>query len=134
MIAMAKMGMLKRGSRDTSQESTLAVFEVRCHRCDVTYPVGTKRCMYCGDRPGPQSVFGSPAQTSHGEDFGSLEDLMRQGEPEPTGAERGPRHGDGTGNDDEPEPPRGMLLRMLGSLSWVILLIAVSLYRSCTNG
>jgi len=38
----------------TSQD----VFEVRCHRCDVSFPAGTKRCMYCGGKPsaGPPGV------------------------------------------------------------------------------
>ena len=27
-------------------------FEVRCLNCDVSFPVGTKRCLHCGGRVG----------------------------------------------------------------------------------
>jgi hypothetical protein len=35
----------------TSQ--TDAPFEVYCGRCQVTFPVGTRRCVHCGGRTGP---------------------------------------------------------------------------------
>jgi len=30
----------------------MAQFEVRCLQCDVSFPVGTKRCMHCGNKIG----------------------------------------------------------------------------------
>ena len=35
------------------QAGAPAPFEVRCERCRVTFPVGTRRCIHCG---GPTGV------------------------------------------------------------------------------
>ena len=32
-------------------------FEVHCLHCDVSYPVGTKQCIHCGNRIGTRSVL-----------------------------------------------------------------------------
>lgn len=39
-------------------------FEVRCENCAVTFPVGTRECIHCGQRIGrpmlPRALFGTP--------------------------------------------------------------------------
>ncbi len=32
-------------------------YEVRCHHCDVSFPVGTKTCLHCGERVGGGPFF-----------------------------------------------------------------------------
>jgi len=31
-------------------QGSSAFFEVYCNRCNVTFPVGTRRCLHCGGR------------------------------------------------------------------------------------
>jgi hypothetical protein len=76
---------------------------VYCHRCNVTFPVGTKRCIHCGGRVG-------------GERFRPDLEL-------PPGA------GD---LDLEPGVGRRSGLSPF-TLVWVALLLVGYLYRACTD-
>jgi hypothetical protein len=98
-------------------------YEVRCHDCDVSYPVGTKRCIYCGARP---SVSPQPRSTM------TIQDYFEVGE---TPAEEESHKGSKRSIRDEEEEgtPPGMLARMLGGLAWVLLFAAISAYRACTG-
>jgi hypothetical protein len=55
-----------------------APFEVRCERCRVTFPVGTRRCIHCGGPTGGapgkfalrlESAAGEPGQAELEPDF-----------------------------------------------------------------
>lgn len=118
-------------------------YEVRCPRCDVSFPVETRRCIHCG---GPTSAAGAPApvvvdtkgtppwiRTSEegGGSPGAFDDAGS------AGAASGP----GAGREDRVEVPEeqpsslaSTLLRTFGSLFWVIALVAFSILRSCGEG
>ena len=104
-------------------------FEVRCHRCDVSYPVGTKRCMYCGEKPsaGPPQI-----------DLLDLREVENRageaiaGRASPPSLPK-PRESEQETEVGEEVSVRQALPRVLMSLVWVILLVVVSVYRACTG-
>ena len=114
-------------------ESSRAPFEVCCPRCEVTFPIGTKRCIHCGGRTVPSSRPG---------ESGQIETLRRSeggeaSDPFDWDSESGfdPAEYDGTERelemDDESPPVGRTLARSLGGLVWVIALIVFSIARNC---
>ncbi len=106
-------------------------YEVRCLRCDVSFPVETRRCVHCG---GPTSASDSPPEI--GIETGSPLPWTR---PRETAAGApGETHIPEAGPLEVPEetPPSlgSTLLRTFGSLFWVIALIGFSIVRSCSEG
>ncbi len=94
------------GEGDPRAQSTTA-FEVRCPDCRVSFPVGTRRCIHCGERLGRRLQLG----TAPGP--GGIEPMPAE-EPE-----------------EEARPRR--LTRGIGGL-WLFLALAGALYRACTGG
>ncbi len=88
-------------------------YEVRCPTCAVTFPVGTRRCIHCGGATAtPHTAARQPA----------LRELPFEFEP-----------ADGPPMEEEAEeasPRRGG--RGL-ALMWLLLAVAASIYRSCTQ-
>ncbi len=84
-----------------------AAFEVRCDRCRVTFPLGTRRCIHCG----------GPTTTSRGDPRLRLEPA---GEPEAVAAEV----------EQEPTPRRFL---SPSTLAWVAVIAAGYLYRACAG-
>jgi hypothetical protein len=84
-------------------------FEVYCHRCRVTFPLGTRTCLHCGGRlakerrPAPATRLAAPPQEL---------------EPEAVLPE-------------EEVPVRRGLSPF--TAIWVLLAIAATLYRACTS-
>ncbi len=37
-------------------------YEVRCHRCNTSFALGTRRCVHCGGRLGRQARMEIPAR------------------------------------------------------------------------
>jgi hypothetical protein len=110
--------------KTTSQDA----FEVRCHRCEVSFPHGTKRCMYCGGKPsaGPPQV-----------DFLDIREMEAHaaersvpGLPRPRQAEV---EQEGEAEGEEELSLRQSLPRVAMSLAWVVLLVVVSIYRACAG-
>ncbi|MCS5638503.1 MAG: hypothetical protein NZ990_18460 [Myxococcota bacterium] len=101
-------------------------FEVRCPSCDVSFPVGTRRCFHCGARTGP-SRFRSPdvPPTLVGSDRDREEDFQLPfeavGNPEPIAD----------------EPPRTVKRGRLNagvSLIWIVMALVFALMRACGGG
>jgi hypothetical protein len=127
-------------------------YEVRCPRCDVSFPAETRTCFHCGGPTGPPSFFGSDAfeaslaSSDYGtsgpttaEAYGSMRDKMPI---EPSGESPfslGGGFEDDRANERELEaeaPERsilGSLVQSLGGIIWVLLLIGFSLARSCSD-
>jgi len=117
-------------------------YEVRCARCDVSFPVETRRCIHCG---GPTAASDAPVGT--GADFPGPIEVMRTGPspataapsplPAPVSSDRLPPFPGPIGESepaDEARPGLGAtLLRSFGSLFWIIALIGFSIVRSCSE-
>jgi hypothetical protein len=104
-------------------------FEVRCHHCDVSFPVGTKRCIHCGEKPTAE-----PPPTQFRE-HGWNELLSQESEAAP--GELPSRMEPQRELEEETEPEGGLrqtLPRVAMSLVWVVLLVVVSIYRACSGG
>lgn len=118
-------------------------YEVRCPRCDVSFPVETRRCIHCG---GPTSAAGAPAPVViDAKDMPpwirSSEDAGRSpGGYDDAGSGGGgsvPGSGDADRGDVPEEAPSSLastLLRTFGSLFWIIALVAFSILRNCGEG
>ncbi len=129
-------------------------YEVRCMSCDVSFPTGTRACLYCGEKPvAPGAAAGRrlfprslPGMTKAAPDpsarGGPMPDNIQLGEgsidlaPMPGGAasRHEPRPILGGPEDEDEEPTlRGTLPRILTSVAWVLLFVVVSIYRACTS-
>jgi hypothetical protein len=99
--------------------ATSVQYEVRCPRCNVSFPPGTKRCMHCGGRTGPGLVAGSTSQ-SDGPEF-----VLRPSD----------RTGPGAFGEEEEElgDRRPGLMRSAVTVIWVLLAIAFSVIRACSE-
>jgi len=129
-------GILKQQTANSQAQMTTK-FEVRCDHCDVSYPIGTKRCMYCGGRPGHKPLF---ARQIAVDPLGDIELLNEPFEPlepleplEPGAPESRPICPIAEADEEEVEQGRGSIFRLFGNLSWVILFALVTLYRACTG-
>ena len=79
-------------------------YESYCHRCRVTTPVGTRRCVHCGGPIGRPGVVGEQAA------------------PPELHAE-----------EDAP-PQLGMLRRLGGISLWILIAVGAALSRMCEGG
>ena len=86
---------------------TPTAFEVYCHRCRVTFPLGTRTCLHCGGRLARERQ--APSR------FAAPQEL----DPEAVLAEG--------------EIPVRRALSPFTAI-WVLLAIAATLYRACTAG
>ena len=133
-------------ARPDRNASPLPPYEVRCPRCDVTFPIQTRVCVHCGGRTAatserflaptsaefeiPDDSMGRAPTTVEPVDetpfiFGSPGDLGSPGDTE-SGS-------DEFGVEREAQPPgfARTLMRNVGGLIWVLLLIGFSIARSC---
>ncbi|MGB0619093.1 MAG: hypothetical protein ACPGVZ_06420 [Myxococcota bacterium] len=133
-------------------------YEVRCPRCDVSFPVETKTCIHCGGPTGEAGGFleaGEPAEyrtpieptdyttsTARAEPMPSSADsplgvlreagiLRDDSRAEATNARAEAENGRAYQEDAQPPSFVQTLMRSAGSFIWVLLLIAFSLSRSC---
>ena len=90
------------------QAGETSPYEVRCPRCSVSFPVGTRSCLHCGGRVGR----GAP---------------LRE---EPIGPVL-----DETGVEEDGELAVPSAARRIGSISlWVIVALGAALSRLCAEG
>ena len=90
-------------------------FEVRCQHCRVTFPVGTRTCVHCGQRIGRARV---PRP-------GATRSSAAQGRPQATAPP--PELED---LEEEEMPTRGGLMSPVAIL-WVVLILGGAIYRAC---
>jgi hypothetical protein len=107
-------------------------YEVRCPRCNVTFPIGTKVCLHCGGATGPSSGargrirFG---EAPHASTAPAAPDTARFELVQPARAVPI----DGLPEEEE-VPQRGGWIRGAGTLVWILLAIGISVARSCSEG
>jgi len=100
-------------------------YEVHCHHCDVSFPVGTRHCVHCGGRirkgglapqgavrAVPVDVFTTP----EAHDVGRTDDFSELGEP--------------VEDDDEPRASR---LRLMMNGLWVVFILIAMVARYCAE-
>jgi hypothetical protein len=90
-------------------------YEVYCHRCQVSFPIGTRTCIHCGERIGRARP-------------------MRPVPTRPAGAPRRPAGAPPPVLDevDEDElPTRGGMMSPVAIL-WVVLILGGAIYRACS--
>jgi hypothetical protein len=104
----------------------VAVFEVRCPSCDVSFPARTRRCLHCGGRTGPSHVGSSKAPSAISES--DEERLAAYALPLETGQAPLP------GDQGEPRPSRRGRMNAGISLVWILMAVAFSLMRACGEG
>ena len=90
------------------------VFEVRCDRCSVTYPVGTRTCIHCGERLGRGGGAGAPRVT--------LRAAASRRAEAPFEVE-----------EEELEVPGRSGVMSPVAILWVVLLVGGAVYRLCAG-
>lgn len=151
--------MARRGDAGAGGVSS---YEVRCPRCEVTFPIETRTCFHCGGATGPALVSASDSfADAYGvSDVSDVSDAFgnegyeisdggfEDGAPRaidvladsPFGSAAGQGEpavldSDRTAPSEEGTPPFAKsLLRSLPSVIWVLLLVGFSLARSCGDG
>ena len=83
-------------------------YEIRCNRCDVSFPPDAKVCLHCGGRLGGGLPIGRKAAT-------------------------GPPAIDGEIDPDESAGGGGFLRTGIGSI-WILLALSATCYRVCSGG
>ncbi|MDE0886947.1 MAG: hypothetical protein OSB70_15585 [Myxococcota bacterium] len=106
----------------------ISPYEVRCPSCNVSFPVGTRRCMHCGGRTGPSPWNAGQAPPDLLESY----DARQGGETELATAspELEPL-------EIEESAPRGGIRGRLNagmSLIWIVLAVGFSIMRACGEG
>ncbi len=89
---------------ETQAEGPQTPFEVFCHHCKVSFPIGARQCIHCGGRLGRQRFRPSapaPPQPMEQMDVG-----------------------------EEGLPRRGILSPL--TAVWLLLAMAGAMYRACT--
>ncbi len=93
----------------------MSEFEVRCPRCRVSFPLGTRSCLHCGGRTRKAT---SPPQM--------LEMAVSTAEEAPLPPVEGA--------DEREESVRQSPFRMVTGFIWLALAVAGSMYRLCAAG
>ncbi|MBW2385920.1 MAG: hypothetical protein JRG92_19985 [Deltaproteobacteria bacterium] len=105
----------------------ISPYEVRCSRCQVSFPPDTKRCMHCGGRTVPTYIRVANGLTEGREPIGEAhghEVLVHPSERagvEPIGVEQ------------EVEGGRSGLMRSAVTVVWVLLAVGFSILRACSE-
>jgi len=115
--------------------SERAGFEVFCPHCDVTFPVGTRKCIHCGGKTA-RSDGHSVRPLNVDFSFGSAESDADEAfdapsAPVPQIFQR-PEESQDFDPEEQPQSPLRSILGSMGSLTWIALLIAFSIFgRAC---
>lgn len=106
-------------------------YEVRCPRCDVSFPTGTKKCLHCGGATGPslgprgriKIVERAPGRAAAEAPDPDRFELAQEFRAEPI-----------DGEPEEEQPQRSGMLRALATVVWILIAIGISFARSCSEG
>lgn len=119
-------------------------YEVRCPRCQVSFPVETRKCIHCGGaiaRSRNVQIEGTTGLPPAPSDFEPIEPEaetpFKSGTPLSQAISEsihgpGPNERELDVEDEQPSVVR-RLISSLGGVIWIVLLIAFALARQC-NG
>jgi hypothetical protein len=109
----------------------LSHYEVRCPRCNVSFAPETRVCIHCGGRTAASGKgrrrnarMGLPDGGAQSQDDVFVFQSAEGAGPFPSEVEV----------EDEAEAPRAGFLRTAITIVWVLLAIAFSLMRACSEG
>jgi hypothetical protein len=112
---------------------TNSPYEVRCPRCDVSFPPKTRVCIHCGGRtaasPAGAGMGAHPVAGIGRQSTESEERILDFGLP---GSELDIEAGDL--DEEAPVPTRAGFMRTAITIVWVLLAIAFSIMRACSEG
>ena len=113
------------------------VYEIRCQRCDVSFPPESKVCVHCGERIRPQRqiLTSVPALEEAFQDIIPAEVLAGKSSSEAfpgSPATEIPENPQAV--TEEEEQPRFSKSRLLGNLVWIVLAVLASAFQVCRGG
>lgn len=109
--------------------SSEQTFEVRCERCNVSFPVGTRQCIHCGGRIDPHNTTDTQIHLAGG-GAGAGVDMGRSSSASPIDVMADPFESEVEAGE-QPMSVGRTLIRSMGGLIWVLVLIGFTLARSC---
>jgi hypothetical protein len=102
-------------------------YEVWCHSCNVTFPIGSKTCLHCGSRTRPERPHG--ANMRRRSEHAVAPPLLFADEAQPL-----QDHLLTLSEVEAQEAPAGRsLLRAGMTVVWMILLAAGYAWRACSQ-
>lgn len=107
-------------------------YEVRCPRCDVSFPTGTKRCIHCGGRTARSGSRGLEGPATRAERALARAAAARETELHPEGG-RSAQPISFEPDEEELQDRRPGLVRSAVTLLWVLLAVAFSIIRACSQ-
>ena len=118
---------------------TISKYEVRCPRCNVSFPVQTKRCIHCGGKTGSAMI---EQQEFHQTIVGQVS-VSESTEHAAASASGGgyaaspfqPESRRGFEVDEDEETSgRPSILRSASTIMWIALAILFTVMRACQDG
>lgn len=140
--------------------SDRSAFECQCPRCNVTFPIETRKCLHCGGPTGPSGpasaswnskssgAFGRSGVFASHDSSGTVNDDPHRPDystapiepvPESPWSSGDSSFGDSLPNDreleteDAPSSVGQSLLKSFGGVIWILLFIGFSIARSCAE-
>jgi len=105
-------------------------YEVRCHHCNVSFPVGTKRCVHCGEKIGRTPFFQPTIQrTTDEQGMPVFHDPDAVQETEETEEAEEAEEAEA-----ETQGRSGRFLRVGFTLVWLVLAFLSAAVRACQDG
>ncbi len=100
-------------------------YEAFCPSCRVSHPPGTRHCVHCGgavlrERPDDGGGFRQPTLQDLATATGATGPVLEPGELEVT-------------DEETARKPPGAA-RVILSLVWIAVAVAISIYRGCQGG
>ena len=108
-------------------------YEVRCPSCDVSFPVGQKRCIHCGGTLGSRGMKELRLTSMEGLQTSGAQDDSPQG-MEGFRPESRPSPAMDEDSDSETSAGRFGFLRGGMTLIWIVLAGLYSILRACGEG
>lgn len=112
-------------------------YEVRCPRCDVSFPIETRLCLHCGGATGPSPMAAILDLSDWSTSAAAAAEMSDRSRVLPDQDER-LFESPGVPPDvppgelsDEPSSMGRTLIRSLGGVVWIVMLIGFTLARNC---
>ena len=112
----------------------MSQYEVWCPSCEVSFPLGTKRCVHCGARTAsdrPTKAARAAERYSVTQDLRGFSKRQQAAPADAAFVETADFQPVGQAPEEEEEAPRRRGLRAGMSVVWMILLAAGYIWQNC---